>query len=237
MSLATIRPRPDQIAELTRGVELPLAPLESIHLELIAETLAAAFRFLHTNHATTVTSGTETEVSALMETRLNALVDESGIWNQLVAGVARGKESLSYDGSHLEKRPDLSLFLTNRPRSFPLVAECKLIDGASGKDEKLYCSQGLTRFLEGDYAWASREAFMLAYVRDGSSISGRLTPYLANASTVDPPGHQVDRLPMKCGPPDLDLAQSRHHRHFQYVGQLQPSTGPGPIVLWHLWLS
>lgn len=234
MSLKTIRPRPDQIAELTRGVELPLAPLNPLHLEVIAETFAAAFHGLRTSYPTNITTGTEAEINALMETRLNSLVDDDPIWNQLVAGVARGKESLSYDGSHLEKRPDLSLFLTNRNRSFPLVAECKLIDAAAGKDETLYCSQGLARFLNGEYAWGSREAFMLAYVRDGSSISGRLTPHLSNSAAL---GHQVDRLPVKCGPQDLDLAQSRHLRHFQYVGQRQPGNEPGPIVLWHLWLT
>ena len=36
-----------------------------------------------------------------METKLNSLIDQDRLWGQLVLCVARGKESLSFDGSHL----------------------------------------------------------------------------------------------------------------------------------------
>src|SRR3546814_4030189 len=80
-------------------------------------------------------------------------------------------------GSRLEQRPDLSIHLTARTRRFPLIAEAKIIDATRG--EHLYCSQGLRRFLNGKYGWGAREALMIAYVRDGTTIATRLKPYLA----------------------------------------------------------
>ena len=116
--------------------------------------------------------------------------------------VARGKESLSFDGSHLEERPDLSLNLTRRDLRFPLVVEAKILDAASGKTRNLYCEQGLRRFLEGKYAWGTREAFMLAYVRDGSSITATLNPFLSGTVVDGTPGYLVEELPTsaRCTP-------------------------------------
>ena len=67
----------------------------------------------------TVASGSEAEVTALMESRLNMMIEQDTFWRQLVFCVARGKESLSFDGSHLEKCPDLSIFLSNRTLQSP----------------------------------------------------------------------------------------------------------------------
>ena len=47
-----------------------------------------------------------------MATRLNRLLDEHPLWEQMVRSVTRGSETLSFDGVHLEKRPDLSIHLT-----------------------------------------------------------------------------------------------------------------------------
>jgi hypothetical protein len=41
MSLAAIRPRRDQVAELTRGLALPLPEVGYVHLEIIAEACCA----------------------------------------------------------------------------------------------------------------------------------------------------------------------------------------------------
>jgi hypothetical protein len=159
MSPPAIRPRPDQISELTRGIQLPLAEIQADYLEIIADGLLRAFTDIR---AQVLASSSEAEITALMETRLNNLIEEDPFWGQLVCCVARGKESLNFDGSHLEKRPDLSIYLTNRNRCFPLVIEAKILDAPNGKTELLYCKQGLRRFLEGEYAWGTREAFMLA---------------------------------------------------------------------------
>lgn len=237
MSPAAIRPRPDQVAELTRGLQLPLPELSIVHLGIIAEGLQRAFDEVRAHAAATVASGSEAEVTALMEAQLNGMIEQDPLWQQLVLCVARGKESLSFDGSHLEKRPDLSIYLSNRHRSFPLIAEAKIVDATTSKTEALYCDKGLRRFVDGEYAWANREAFMLAYVRDGSSISSKLMPYLSRAVEQTPPGYLVEDLPVASGSGGSDLAQSRHGRNFVYVGSSSPPQLPGSISVWHLWLS
>lgn len=236
MSTSATRPRPSQISELTRGLGLPLPEVPTDHLEIIAERLHRAYHDLLTRHPKEVTSGNEAEVTALMETRLIELINQDPLWGCLVRFVARGKESLSFDGSHLEKRPDLSICLTNHDFHFPLIVEAKIIDSANGKTEKLYCENGLRRFIKGDYAWGTQEAFMMAYVRDSSSIELKLTPFLLKATKKNPSIYLVEELPSSLESNGIDLARSRHGRVFTYTHQTPPLEQPGPIVLWHLWL-
>jgi hypothetical protein len=237
MRSAAIRPRPDQVAELTRGLYLPLPEVANDHLEVIAESLLRAFNDVRAHAPSIVASGSEAEVTALMEARLNIMVEQDLLWGQLVLCVARGKETLSFDGSHLEKRPDLSIYLSNRNRGFPLITEAKIVDAATSKTEALYCDKGIRRFVEGEYAWGSREAFMVAYVRDGSSIGSKLTPFLSSAMSETPPGYLIEILPNAVGTFSADLALSRHGRSFVYAGHSSPNLEPGPISVWHLWLS
>ena len=231
-----VRPRPDQVAELTRGVQLPLSAIEDVHLEVLAEGLWEAFDELRMDQPVTVASGDENEVTALMEARLNMLIEKRTRWGQLVNSVARGKESVSFDGSHLEKRPDLCIYLSSGKQRFPLVAEAKILDAAASKTVKLYCDEGIRRFVDGEYAWANREAFMIGYVRDGSSIDSHLKPFLSKAMGSNPPGYLVEELPVHAGSSALDVARTRHGRGFVYGAQLPPIS-PGAMSIWHLWLS
>lgn len=229
-------PRPDQISALTRGLRLPLPALDFVHLELIAEGLYRAFHEVRADHPAVVASGSEAEVTALLEARLNALVEQDPFWGQLVLCTVRGKESVSFDGSHIEKRPDLSIYLSSRTRNFPLIVEAKILDSATAKTATMYCDKGLCRFLAGEYAWASQEAFMLAYVRDGSSISGHLTPLLSKDMAQVLPSYAVQTLPTSIGTLAGDLAWSQHARAFGYLHQAPPAHNPGPMTIWHLWL-
>jgi hypothetical protein len=235
MNLSRVHPRHDQVAELTRGQSLPLAPLHEIHLTLVAEVLRRAWNDLLVDRRSILLSGGETEVNTLIETRLNALLEEDRLWSLLVRAVVRGKETVSYDGSHLEKQPDLSILLTDRNPSFPLVVECKLIDAPSRKKIDLYCNDGLARFVRGEYGWATREAFMIAYVRDGSTISSCLEPFLAQSRTKLPDTYLTHALPESIGGSDMELARSHHHREFRYIDQSHDS--PGTIAIWHLWIA
>ena len=233
---SAVEPRLDQIAELTRGTRLPMPAIADVHLQILAEGLREAFDDLHARVPTTMASGDEPEVTALLQARLNRLIDENLLWGQLVLCVVRGGESLSFDGAHLEKRPDFSIYLSDRTRHFPLVVEAKILDGTNGKTVASYCDRGLLRFVEGEYAWGNREAFMLGYVRDGSLIDTTLRPRLADAMALNPPTYLVEELPVHAGSMGLDLAYTRHTREFLYVSQAPPNS-PGPIAIWHLWLS
>jgi hypothetical protein len=142
---------------------------------------------------------------------------------------------MSFDGTHLEKRPDLSLFLTRRNAAFPLVIECKIIDQTNGKNGKLYCDKGVSRFLTGEYAWATREALMIAYVRDESTIASTLAPLFVQQACAPAPYAAKGGL-TAIGAPPPDLAKSSHDRSFCYPHRQPPRNEPGPIELWHLWL-
>ena len=222
-------PRDYQIAELTRGIQLPLPPLHRRHIKVIAEFLAEAWNGLLISHEQVLCTKEEKEINALMESRLDDIRVDRLEWSMLVTGVSRGKESVSFDGKNLEKRPDLSVHLTNRPFLFPLVVECKLIDKKTRKNVDLYCENGIARFIDGEYAWYGHESFMLAYVRDNSVIEHALTPYLLKSQQNFPDSYLTEQLPQTINIPNYELAQSRHGRRFP--------KNPGSIAVWHLWIS
>ena len=236
MRRSGVRPRVDQVAELTRGLRLPLEPISNDHLEVLAECLRRAFDDVRVRAPTTVATGKESEVNALMQARLIRMIEEDSLWRQLVLWVGRGTESISFDGSHLEKRPDLSIVLSGANRRFPLVAEAKVLDTAASKTTALYCKNGIRRFVQGEYAWGNREAFMIGYVRDGSSIDPTLNAFLSEVADSDPDRYRVEVLPVPVGSGLSDLAYTRHGRKFVY-GSQRPPNRPGPISLWHLWLA
>lgn len=246
MSPLATRSSSDQVEALTKGVRLPLPALKREHLDVILETLQAAFSDLAADHGRTLRCGDEPKINALMEARLNALLVESDsedvghrsslgvLWRQLADAVARGKETVSYDGKHIEKRPDLNVFLTSGHPSFPLIIECKLIDQPNDKSPRMYCESGLTRFLRGEYGWAAQEAVMLGYVRDGSRLAPSLATLLSPGGPNDP--YAVRQALQAAGSPPPDIANSVHERRFRYVRRLPPDDDPGPISIWHLWM-
>lgn len=229
MSPTSHPPRDYQIAELTQGIQLPLPALQRRHLKVITEFLAEAWNGLLESQEQTLRTKDEPEINALMEARLNNVREEKNEWLMIITGVTRGKESISYDGSSLEKRPDLSVHISGRPFHFPLIVECKLIDKGTRKGVDLYCDKGLARFIDGEYAWYAQEAFMLAYVRDGATIAPCLTPHLAENQKKPLDPFLTEQLPQAGSLSALELAQSRHGRRFP--------DNPGPINVWHLWLS
>ena len=236
MKRSRVRPRVDQVAELTCGLRLPLEPIANDHLEVLAERLQQAFDDIRVRAPTTVATGEESEVTALMEARLNRMSDEDALWRQLVRCVARGRESISFNGAHLEKRPDLSIVLFGADPRFPLVAEAKILDTAASKTTALYCKNGIRRFVQGEYAWGNREAFMIGYVRDGSLIDPTLKDFLSEAAASKRDRYLVEVHPVPVGSGASDLAYTRHGRKFVY-GSQRPPNRPGPISLWHLWLA
>lgn len=233
MSRSKLRPRPEQVAALTQGMALPLAPLPQSILRVVAETMVRAWNEVAAKNPDTLRNGDEDEVTSLLQIRLNALRNEEPCWEDIARGVSRDSTAISFDGSHLKKQPDLSIHLTRRGFDFPVVAECKLIDRPRRKTVELYCSHGLARFVRGEYAWMAQEAFMLAYVRDGGTIADTLRPCLAKRQAPDPCA--TETLPAPLPRILADLARSRHGRRFAY---LPPTSNPDPgtIELWHLWL-
>lgn len=235
MTTTTGAPRPDHIENLTMGVQLPLEPIEDALMSVILETVSHAWQQLCNEGAPALHSGTEPEVSALLGPRLNNLRESNALWSSLVSAVGMGSEAFNFSGTRLQTKPDLHFILTRRNANFPLIVECKLIDHPNGKTVGLYCTNGIARFVGGDYAWANREAIMLAYVRDGSTPPSRLVPYLESSAKTNPDPLQTASNPQ----PRIDIHPMVHHtehrRNFSYPLAVD-SNDPGPISLFHLWL-
>ena len=230
-----IRPRPDHVSELTRGVRLPLAPIKSDHLMVLAEAFCQAYKDIRQDHRNIADSGEEADVNDLMCSRLNHLICEDSLLRQLVLQVVRGAEQISFDGSHLDKRPDFTIYLSIPYRRSPLIVEAKIIHASSSKRVSLYCRDGIRRFVEGEYAWGNHEAFMIGYVRDGSSIERTLKPFLLKPQKRHSLNFLGQEPPIPTIPGFLDFERTRHDRTFVYCNQQPPNT-PGPITIWHLWL-
>jgi hypothetical protein len=224
-----------QIAELTRGIELPLPPIADQILSIIVETIAETWAQLLSEGQTILNTGSEIQVNSLLQSRLNCLGNTKPMWSQLVSAVVRGGEATNFSGEYPEKRPDLSIYLTGNHASFPLIAECKILDINSNKGIGFYGKKGIKRFINGDYAWTNCEGIMIAYVRDGAIVPTTLTPHLsANAQKVPDPFQTMSMPQLR---PDIypTVHHSSHQRDFGYLSVVIGSV-PGPINLLHLWL-
>jgi hypothetical protein len=230
MSGKSVHPRPMQIAALTEGHSLPMDPISPVHMKIIADCLAQAWNGLVNAYPGQLPAD-EVELNSLMRSQLNNL--SNPLWKTLVSSVTLDASVCSFDGSHLQKSPDLSIHLTRRHPNFHLEVECKLIDHPKRKPVDLYAQEGLARFLRGEYAWGTREAFMLAYVWDGSTVHNCLTPFLMGHQQSGSDPYNTNQIPSSIGA-RTNLACSYHARNFAYPQQ--SSSSPGPIVIWHLWL-
>jgi len=227
----------DLLSELVRGVELPLLALDPIHIEVLLELLQKAYEGVKADYPPTVSGGDEKDINTLMVERLDHLIRDDPVAGLMIRGVSRGSEMINFNAKHIEKRPDIQISLTSRRHVFPLIVECKIIDGKNGKTISLYCQKGLARFIAGDYAWTDREAIMLAYVRDGSSAANHLYTYLDAAMASSPPEFAVVALPQQCFSSLPDATRSEHERAFSYVHDSQKGESPGGITVWHLWVQ
>lgn len=227
--------RPDHIAELTRGARLPLESVSEVHLSVIFDTIIQVWNELKDCGLADIKDGDEAEVNSLLETRLNYHCQSLPLWKDVVHSVQRGRESMSYNGGKLEKRPDVSLVFLRGNRNFPMVFECKIIDKKNNKTVDLYCKKGINRFVVGEYAWASRQAVMLGYIRDGSTVRDHLVPHLADRAKLVPDPFQTIKLPELSSKGLPHVHNSEHGRSFKYISS-ESGQGPGAIILYHLWL-
>lgn len=159
----------------------------------------------------------------------------------------RGAEHVTFDGKLPEKRPDFTFTFKNRRPGVDLsnndavFAECKILCDTTKKNIKLYASQGLIKFVRGDYAWAMKNALMIAYIRTPHPIPITLDNYfkaktkgVLNATT-----YNLVAYPALC-PKSKTLVKyqvctTEHKRTWFY-----PPCGtrsPGNIKIRHLWLN
>ncbi len=164
----------------------------------------------------------EIDLSAIIVDGLNELRRNDSVVPpfsaQLFQVVSRDGCSSTFDGSSLHKRPDMVFRLAANIDEYEgWFAECKIVD--SDHRPGLYVSNGVHRFVAGEYGWAMPSALMLAYAGPGytvervAAIAGRCeaSPLLA----------------------DRPLVQSAHARTWTYPGTAR---APGDVSIVHLWL-
>lgn len=152
--------------------------------------------------------------------------------------VTREAKLRSFDGSHLDKMPDLLIGVAGRDpyrRSQDwLFIECKPVD-ADHTVGVHYGAKGIARFIRGEYAWAMTSAMMVGYASKGYTIQPKLCDALIDREDE----FKVLQHPTPCA---LSKAAKSaecvhttlHGRTFSYVENNQPAP---PIELRHLWLK
>lgn len=171
-----------------------------------------------------VASASEEEITAAIAEVLN---DHDGDDRRLAPGlsrfetVVRGAKVEAANGG-IDYQPDL-VFRPEPPRGvrnrgrWGWFVECKIVR-AGATSIRLYCDEGVRRFVDRTYAAQMPSAAMLAYVRDGCLPQATLGPVLRGAygaAVVEPPDAARPRQ-----------AHSRHER-----------SATGAITLTHLWLD
>lgn len=194
--------------------------------------------------ATEREDGVTEQLFNVLENDLRQTGEIGGFNANLYERVVRHAQVTNYSGQKLAKAPDLSFklrYAETEPRSVvsahdALFVECKPVD-ADHAAGSAYCDDGLIRFVNGDYAWAMQDAMMLAYVRNGRTIAGYLTPAMAQTSRMASLGI-VQPLQVCPGLAAAACADAeaihitKHHRAFPWPDGKGPATD---ITVYHLW--
>src|SRR5262249_47631890 len=142
----------------------------------------------------------EDEITTVLHNTLVTRVLYAGVirgFTPALFRVAREPKVWSFNEVSLDKMPDLFFYLiSDRDVAFPdqdgLFAECKPVDDnhATGTH---YCDKGLSRFIDGEYAWAMQEGMMIAYAVTGYQLPDSLRNSLATSI-------RSARMPVSSGP-------------------------------------
>ncbi|MEO8381679.1 MAG: hypothetical protein ABI779_18605 [Acidobacteriota bacterium] len=218
-------------------VALPLSVAPRIQ-RVVERALSVAWR--EVQKRIDVKTESEAAITTELTNALNRYLDDplkpvSGFSGSTFETIQRGGETQNYNGSHIEKRPDLTIRLGGRRSGVAIdraqngiFVECKILDSTHSLLD--YCKHGVARFVIGDYAWAMTHAMMVAYVRDASQSAEVLARHLTGDEYAC----------ADCGAVILDrpsrgdrVIETRHRRAWRYP---QTSGEPGHITLVHLWL-
>lgn len=179
------------------------------------------------------------QLHAILEDRFLTTKEVPGFDRRRIRNVVRAPEITNYDGTHPAKKPDLVLFLlkrehiSTRSSQDGVFAECKPVDGDHAIGTH-YCDRGISRFINGDYAWAMQEGMMIAYVRGERTIEKDLAPVLAGKGrhiilgSPEPPCTIEDATAQATGE---RLHSTTHRRSFAWPG----GQGACEIRLFHSW--
>jgi hypothetical protein len=227
--------------DTTDGTCLPHPPL-SLRSHLVVElAICAAWKLVLTRVRSgfDLQAATEDAVTHELYERLYDEVFDKGLVDgfdrEVFASVRREPKIRNFNGTNLDKMPDLLVEFVDRPAGVMnsqhgIFIECKPVD-ADYTVGAHYCDKGLIRFVRGDYAWAMQSAMMIGYARSGYTIRPKLSDALQARSKDE------GVRPCRCSKGDSTSEKvhvSNHERTFRYAetGKAAPA-----ILIRHLWLK
>lgn len=148
--------------------------------------------------------------------------------------ISRSESLCNFSGSSLNKQPDILIRLADGPliearRWIGIYIEAKIVTMANpiGK----YTTEGLSRFIKGEYSWAMQDGMMLAYQvpkhRPINSLVHALETDTGLTTIADSASMWLDETTHRV----VGASCSVHNRKWKYVG----GGNPGHIRIWHLW--
>jgi len=160
-----------------------------------------------------------------------------GFDRELLTTVTRDSKIENYDGTNIDKMPDLLFGFADRPNVFRLTqdwlfVECKPVDSDHSAGVH-YCGKGIIRFVRGEYAWAMTSALMIGYARTGYTIFPKSTDALKASSIVQTLDYPYQCRRSRSSPSSEVVHISRHPRTFSYV---ETKRAAKAITIRHLWL-
>ncbi|MCP3999006.1 MAG: hypothetical protein GY722_28680 [bacterium] len=186
-----------------------------------------------------------TALRAVIENDLRQKGSVSGFSRSTFETVIRQSQVTNFDGSKPGKSPDLCFKLRDdeeEPRPVlseheALFVECKRIEKKKFFAGSWYCDDGLSRFVDGDYAWAMEQGLMLGYARHQRTITGHLIPAMQQPERLERLNTaQLPRMMVRRGAEARNHAEalyvSRHRRDFSWVDGKGPAT---EILIYHSW--
>ncbi len=146
--------------------------------------------------------------------------------------------AVNYLSRPLNYKPDLTFRQNYTAAGISALNACLFIEAKlveQGKTMRGYCGHGLTRFVDGTYAWAMPQGMMLGYVRRTSQkLPDSLRAHFKR------PGKR-DSCRLTNGPVAFPLSGfanrsylTVHDRTWNYP---ETNKSPGPISILHLWLQ
>ncbi len=224
---------------------LPHPPIPLPVVLVVEEAIRTAWQILRSrapgkfNLATAIEDEITHELHEILYNEVLAGGIVEGFDREHFTVVTREPKIRNFDGSNLDKMPDLVVGIAGREQIFMLTqdglfVECKPVDTTHTVGVH-YAAKGIARFVKGEYAWAMPTAMMIGYVDRGYALD----PKLVETLKAHPALYHVLEHPQRCRR-SVDSAVStavhttRHGRPFRYVENGQPAP---PIVLRHLWLN
>ena len=237
-----------------KNATLPHQPMDIRLLIAIEEGIRCAWKIIVGDEAKHTemldTKCKEVDITVDLEFALDRALQEAScsVFTDLhFVAPKRGVECVNFNGERLEKRPDLMFCLKDRRPGIDLsnydavFAECKVVDTKSSKNMGWYVKGGLSKFVQGDYAWAMPDALMIAYVRTTQKLPESLTEYFSKKTggIFNSVVYNLIEEPKICKQSNsrtiYRVCRTQHERHWGY-----PPDGkrnPGNITIRHLWLE